>query len=264
MKIFLNQRCILGIAVFLAIIALNASAQSGGCTPNGDLVPGDPTVIEGTRFADTIDCRTSPNSHEIYGYGGADTIFGSNYSDFISGGGGNDMIIGGAGNDAIDGGASDDDIYGGDGHDVIFGGVGSSPASGVGCELQTAFVAAGSIYLAKSGSIYLAKGGSGDDTIHGGPGNDCINAGSGEDVVYGGAGNDTIYGGNHSDLLYGGPGDDYIDGGWHTDTCIDYDDATLFYSCELLEEPAGGGSGDDGGGGGPNCDGKKPDHPKCA
>ena len=71
MNIFLNQRCILGIAVFLAIIPLNASAQSDGCTLNGVAVLGDPELIEGTGSADTIDCSTSPDPHEIYGYGGA-------------------------------------------------------------------------------------------------------------------------------------------------------------------------------------------------
>ena len=193
------------------------------CTLNGVAVAGDPIVIDGTKSADTIDCSTSPNSHDIFGGGGDDTICGSDLDDFIAGGGGNDTIYGGDGGDAIDGGAKDDDIYGGDGNDTIFGGVGSSPASGVGCELQIAAV----------GSSYLTKGGSGDDTIFGGSGNDCINAGSGEDVVDGGDGDDTIYGGNHSDILDGGPGDDYLDGGWHTDTCVGGSGSNTLISCEL-------------------------------
>ena len=238
------------LGAFLTVLPHNASAQISGCLLNNELVPGDPVLIEGTSSADTIDCSTSFMPHEIYGYGGADTITGSNHGDFIAGGGGNDIIRGGFGNDAIDGGASDDDIYGGDGDDVIFGGVGSSPASGVGCELQTALVAAG--------SFYLVKGGSGDDTIHGGAGNDCIDAGSGEDEVYGGAGDDTIRGSNHADYLDGGEGRDHIDGGWHTDACVD---GEILNSCEIEGDPDGGG--DDGGGGGPDCV-RKPNHWKCA
>jgi Ca2+-binding RTX toxin-like protein len=153
------------LAALMALISFNSSAQSDdGCTLNGVAVPGDPTLIEGTRKADTIDCRSSPVAHDIYGYGGDDLIFGSDNGDFIAGGGGNDTIYGGPGDDAIDGGAKDDDLWGGDGDDIIFGGVGSSPASGVGCVLQTA-----------AGRIYLAKGGSGDDLIDGGEGDDCIN-----------------------------------------------------------------------------------------
>ena len=213
------------LAALMVLISFNSSAQSIGCTLNGVEVPGDPGLIEGTRKADTIDCRSSPNGHDIYGFGGDDLIYGSHNGDFIAGGGGNDTIYGGNGNDAIDGGAKDDDIYGGPGNDIIFGGVGSSPASGVGCVLLTA----------APGSIYLAKGGSGDDEIDGGVGDDCINAGSGEDVVLGGPGNDTLKGGNHADILDGGEGDDHIDGGWHTDECVDDGSDTTYdaINCEI-------------------------------
>ncbi|MFQ6100247.1 MAG: calcium-binding protein [Anaerolineae bacterium] len=203
----------------MAIIPLSSSAQSGGCTLNGVPVPGDPTVIEGTKSADVIDCSSSPTRHDIYADNGNDTIYGSEFDDFIAGGGRGDLIYGNGGDDAIDGGSKDDTIYGGDGNDIIFGGVGSSPASGVGCELQTA--AAEPLInhlamfgqLASAGANYLWKGGSGDDTIYGGDGNDCINAGSGEDFVYGEAGNDTLIGGNHTDLLDGGANNDWCSGG---------------------------------------------------
>ena len=222
------------LAALMSIFPLSSGAQ---CLLNTVEVPGDNactgmrtgglgcTVIEGTSSADHIDCSSSFYRHEIYGDGGNDTIYGSPFDDFIAGGGGIDTIHGGNGDDAIDGGGNNDTIHGDDGDDTLFGGVGSSPASGVGCELQTAFVAAG--------SSYLTKGGSGDDTIFGGPGNDCIDAGSGEDVVFGGDGNDTIEGGNHSDMLDGGLGDDHIDGGAHTDTCAGGGGNDIFISCEL-------------------------------
>jgi hypothetical protein len=78
-------------------------------------VPGDPDLIEGTRKTDRIDCRTSPDGHDIYGFGGDDLIYGSHHGDLIAGGGGNDTIIGGDGNhaDMLDGGPDDDHIDGG-------------------------------------------------------------------------------------------------------------------------------------------------------
>jgi Ca2+-binding RTX toxin-like protein len=170
---------VFGIVALLAIIPFSIiSAQSGGCTVNGVEVPGDPYLIEGTRSADVIDCRTSPTGHHIYADAGSDIVYGSEYDDYIEGHDGNDIEYGMGGNDSIDGGAKDDTIYGGAGNDVLFGGVGSAPASGVGCELQTA----GTFKLAAPANI----GGSGDDTIYGGDGNDCIDAGTG------GGGTDTF------------------------------------------------------------------------
>ena len=197
------------VIVLASLAILMPLSSSAGCYLNGEEVPGDPTLIEGTGGPDYIDCSASPVRHEIYGYSGQDVLVGSDYDDFIAGGGSDDVIRGGEGDDAIDGGGDDDVIYGDGGNDVIFGGVGASPASGVGCE----------VVLVASGSSYLSKGGSGDDIIYGGDGNDCIDAGSGEDIIHGGDGHDTIEGGNHSDWIDGGLGNDHIDGGWHTDTC---------------------------------------------
>ncbi len=211
--------------ILVAIIPLSSVAD---CTLNGVVVVGDPELIEGTNGPDNIDCSTSSTRHDIYGYGGNDILIGSDYDDFIAGGGGIDEIHGGEGHDAIDGGANDDVIHGEGGNDIIFGGVGSAPASGVGCVLKTAFIAAG--------SSYLTKGGSGDDTIYGGDGNDCIEAGSGEDLVYGEDGNDTLEGGNHSDMLDGGSGDDHLDGGWHTDSCIGGGGNDDYVNCESIED----------------------------
>ena len=217
------------VIVLAALAILMPLSSSAGCYLNGELVPDDPTLIEGTGGPDHIDCSASSIRREIYGYSGQDVLVGSDYDDFIAGGGSDDVIRGGEGDDAIDGGGDDDVIYGEGGNDVIFGGVGASPASGVGCELV----------LGTSGSSYLSKGGSGDDVIYGGDGNDCIDAGSGEDIVHGGDGHDTIEGGNHSDWIDGGLGNDHIEGGWHTDTCTGGDDDGFedFVDCELDVNP---------------------------
>ena len=73
----------IALAALMAMIPLSSSAQ---CLLNGIEVPGDPELIEGTRHPDVIDCGSSPTRHDIYGYGGADTIYGSPYDDFIAGG----------------------------------------------------------------------------------------------------------------------------------------------------------------------------------
>ncbi len=225
---------IVTLAALVALIPLSSVAEHGycplpdnppagnWCTLNGKQLA-NTFVIEGTKKGDKIDCRyiDDPGGVSIQGNGGDDTICGSIFADFIAGGGGNDTIFGGPGNNAIDGGAKDDDLWGGHGNDTIFGGVGASPASGVACELKTAI-----------GTIYLAKGGSGDDSIYGEDGADCINAGSGEDTIMGGDGNDTLIGGNHADILDGGPGDDHIDGGWHTDECVGGGGSDTFVGCE--------------------------------
>lgn len=59
--------------------------------------------------------------------------------------------------------------------------------------------------------------GNGIDKIHGGAGNDLINAGVSADTVMGGAGNDTLNGEASNDSLMGGAGDDSIDGGSNND-----------------------------------------------
>lgn len=67
------------------------------------------------------------------------------------------------------------------------------------------------------------------DNLHGGPGDDTINAQNGSDFVYGGAGDDALYGGNGQDTLYGGSGDDTLYGGTGNDTLIGgKDDDTLY------------------------------------
>ena len=61
---------------FLTVLPYNASAV---CSLNGVELLDDPLLIEGTSSADEIDCSTSSMRHDIYGYGGADTITGSDY-----------------------------------------------------------------------------------------------------------------------------------------------------------------------------------------
>lgn len=110
------------------------------------------------------------------------------HNDHIEGGEGSDRLHGMLGDDVIHGGGWGDGIHGGSGSDTITGGDESS------------------LVLAVFPPIPLG------DLIHGGLGNDRIDAGGGDDTVDGGAGDDAIQGGWDNDLLSGGLGNDEIVG----------------------------------------------------
>jgi Ca2+-binding RTX toxin-like protein len=57
----------------------------------------------------------------------------------------------------------------------------------------------------------------GNDTVHGGGGNDYIETGAGADVVRGGAGDDILLAFHGTDRLYGGAGSDMLIGGFDAD-----------------------------------------------
>ena len=61
------------------------------------------------------------------------------------------------------------------------------------------------------GSVIV--GSSGDDVIHGTPGDDVLSGGAGNDLIYGYAGDDLLDGGVGNDRLFGGAGDDTLLGG---------------------------------------------------
>jgi Ca2+-binding RTX toxin-like protein len=60
-----------------------------------------------------------------------------------------------------------------------------------------------------------------NNVVHGGDGNDQIEAGAGNDIVYGDAGNDIVDGGWGSDILYGGAGSDVF--AWQGNVVGQYD-----------------------------------------
>lgn len=64
------------------------------------------------------------------------------------------------------------------------------------------------LILGRSSGNNTMKGGKGDDCIIGGGGNDTINGEAGDDVILGGPGNDTLQGGGGKDYCYGGGGND--------------------------------------------------------
>lgn len=212
---------------------LNVVASSGSYlrTPWQHFVGTDRAdLIIGTDGRDEIDGRGGDDV--ICGQGGDDMIFGRAGNDRIKGGVGNDSLFGGDGDDLLKGEAGNDTVEGGAGNDVVRGGIGDD-ALFVGANLS-----ASAAYTGEGNGRYV--GGDGIDsiyafrysfiltdtalintstnqsrntlvgieraTLHGGSGNDTIDASAFSGSV-------TLYGSGGNDLLIGGAGDDYLSGG---------------------------------------------------
>ena len=142
---------------------------------------------QGAATDDTLSFAwvASPNTTEMFGYEGADTLTGSAQADLIYGNQGLDLLLGGEGND------------------TLFGGQNSGPADGGGVLRQ---------------GVETLRGGAGDDILYGNHGSDLLSGGLGSDTIYGGQDGDTIFGSatqadnstSDQDVLFGNKGDDFI------------------------------------------------------
>ena len=162
--------------------------------------------------------------------------------DKVYGGFGDDKLYGqGEARHILYGEYGDDQIWGGDGDDFIWGDdfseasdrFGSSqPALVPGEEDGTFVLAEGEVGLAEGQRWSHFDGGlmSGDDTLHGGKGNDYMWAGAGDDYVYGEEDDDLLYGGGGEDTLWGGDGEDQIFTGTGWDTVFGGDGCDRIYS----------------------------------
>jgi Ca2+-binding RTX toxin-like protein len=170
----------------------------------------------------------------------ADQLFGLGGDDVLNGRGGNDVLFAGAGNDTLTGGTGDDTLLGedgddrfvwkaGDGSDVIEGGAGTDTldASGDGSAETFDVIANGArvaVVATNNGVTSMLDIADVERiVIHGGNGNDTINASNGIAALThltedGGNGEDTQRGGDGADLLLGGNGDDLVDGNIGADT----------------------------------------------
>lgn len=184
-------------------------------TSNLDVAVLEP-VARGAGNGDTLygSHNTSPNYQEkLYGGAGNDTIDAGNGDDRVYGNAGEDQLFGGEGADEIWGGGHTDYIYGQGGADILRGQHGNDW-----------------IYTddQASADFDVAYGGDGDDTIEC-RGGDCI-GGEGDDKLYGkthgrdlrlhgGPGNDILEAGQglHTHVLYGGVGADSLQGSPSTD-----------------------------------------------
>ena len=207
-----------------------------------------PDAIVGTPGPDTL--RGTENDDTILGLGGNDSLNGAGGNDTLDGGDGDDFLRGGEGINIVLGGMGDDTILT-DGIPFVvtnpFGAVvaaGSDTIDG-GAGIDTVIIAAGGtreidlrfttnfddsftsievFHLNDQDNLFL-----GDDTatdVHGGAGDDVIEAGEGDDRLFGRDGEDELRGEDGDDFLSGGAGNDTIEGGAGNDT-------------------GGGGAGDD-------------------
>jgi hypothetical protein len=216
----------------------------GGSAPNHIVGRGGKDLLVGGIANDFIEAGSGNAS--LYGGPGNDQLVAIAGNNYFDGDDGNDVIVGGTGSDQIFGGDGDDQIYGGGGSDQIFGGKGNDTIAGQGNSGDYIEGGPGDniiigsdgpdvIYADRAAAPLLEAGRNqvfglgGDDVInggidnfnelHGGTGNDIINAGSfgdwlfGDadgDVINGGAGNDIIHAGSGTDLVYGNAGNDLI------------------------------------------------------
>ncbi|MCY3786488.1 MAG: calcium-binding protein [bacterium] len=209
---------------------------------------------------DTV--RGTPGNDLLSGFGGNDTLHGGGGDDWMRGGDGDDILVGGAGNDGLVGGAGADVFRFEEGHgdDVIFdfepgtdlidlsafGGFhwaelkDSMTVVEHGLQIDLSAWGGGTILLWGLDSADqltrdmfrlpgddtlhggdgddVIDGGAGLDTLHGGGGDDYLRGGEGEDTLYGDAGDDQLYGQGGNDALHGGEGSDYLSGSSGDDT----------------------------------------------
>ncbi|MDH0521415.1 retention module-containing protein [Achromobacter xylosoxidans] len=152
---------------------------------------------------------------------------------------GNDIINGGAGHDIIFG-----DTLNTDGNVLNWASVGGRPADlvqGSGLKALQVFLEMRDGHAPTNGDLYqyikdhhadfnladdprggndTIHGGTGDDIIYGQGGNDTLYGDDGNDIIYGGAGDDKLYGGEGNDVLHGGSGNDTLEGGNGNDLLI--------------------------------------------
>ncbi len=189
----------------------------------------------------------------LNGGSGHDTLNGGSGDDTLYGGSGDDTLNGGSGRDTLTGGVGADTFMFrvGDGRDTItdfgngdrihiFGALDIRQASsgddtiifygarGGGDSIRLLGVQASSLdgnrdfrfdsYGTGPANLSLKDESRGDDTLHGGAGDDTLYVGWGDDTSHGGAGDDSLYGGAGGDTSHGGAGDDTLYGSWGDDT----------------------------------------------
>ena len=147
---------------------------------------------------------------EIYGEDGADYIVGYEGNDIARGGNGNDYLSGREGNDSLYGDAGNDIIRFDNGNDNAFGGDGDDRIGG--------YITSTGLNRAINWIYFISE--LGQNSLHGGDGNDELIAGPNGDKLYGENGNDILVGRNGDDYLDGGEGDDWLIGDEGNDTLV--------------------------------------------
>lgn len=192
----------------------------------GDTISGNPQSndLDGTIGDDTM--SGGAGNDTVDGGNGNDSINGGIGADSLSGGEGNDTLLGlngfdnidgGGGNDSLNAGFGNDTLQGGSGNDTLNGGLGFDSMNG-GEDDDTLLGLNGQDTLSGDGGNDSLNGGFGNDSLDGGTGNDTLNGGLGFDTLNGGDDDDTLLGLNGFDVLNGGDGDDDLEGNAGNDT----------------------------------------------
>lgn len=143
----------------------------------------------------------------LRGGDGYDSLWGGTGTDTLLGNDENDTLYGESGSDRLDGGNGSDTLYGGDNNDTLIGGYTTSDGS------EFLLFDGANLLFGDAGDDSLYGGRSGNtDTLHGGTGNDTLEAGVGYGLFYGEDGDDSLKGGQNSDTLYGGNNNDTLSG----------------------------------------------------
>ncbi len=201
---------------------------------------------DGTAFSEQIVRVSITDRNEIVGTEGADVLTAGPDSTDLLGLDGNDTLVGGTGNDTLNGGAGSDILTGGAGRDTFIVDAGSDSITDFGNGndvLTVAAAAAASLTLGadwtavaadieNNGSIGINANGYNVDlsAITTGSGFSLSNNNSVAVTLAGSARNDGISGGSGNDIINGGAGDDYISGGRGSDTLTGGEGADTFYT----------------------------------
>ncbi|MEQ1716416.1 MAG: calcium-binding protein [Hyphomicrobium sp.] len=169
----------------LAAALFEATGTSEGGNDEAGIVMAG-SEAEAHASADDLGIPANPDGRE--------SVLGIDAGQIIRGGDGADWLMGGAGDDILYFDAADLFVSGGEGYDVA--------------------------YMTDVTGGYISIGNLGLEEVHGGGGDDTIDAHHAIQSVsaFGGAGNDCIVGGRKSDVIDGGTGNDTLTGGAGSDT----------------------------------------------
>lgn len=201
-------RAIAGIVVFLAMLAVPASAFVAGAgavsscansraTNAFTTVSANGAVVRGSACADQI-VITSPLVEEVIGGDGNDVIYANPNVEVVEAGAGDDVIYGDLPEPET---ASEAPVY--------------MPLA----RRAEGSMATASITEKKCEAGKSCYGGDGSQELIGSSGNDRIFGQRGNDLLYGNSGNDELFGGvGDESTISGGAGNDLLSGGLGTDT----------------------------------------------
>ena len=177
----------IGLYLLLALFGFSGLFDGSGGSDDDGI-----TELNGSGGNDNMTGTTGAD--DMFGDDGDDTLSGRLGDDFLLGGLGNDRLMGGDGDDIIAPGAGQDFVHLGNGNDTLAPYIVTDPNN------PDAWISSDF----------------GNDSVHGGPGDDIMVDFRGSNILKGELGNDiliaTDFNIDESDTLIGGDGDDTLSG----------------------------------------------------